>query len=138
MVFRDQAKTYKQFASISSDHGQTWSLPVITEMPDSRAKQSAGNLPDGAAFIVNCPSGSPNRFPLVLSLSNDGQLFDKAFVLRSGGKDLQPKQYHGAFKNPGYNYPKSIVWKNWLYVSYTTNKEDVEITRVPLERLMRK
>jgi hypothetical protein len=62
-------------------------------------------------------------------------VFDKAFVLRRGGADLQPLRYPGRFKRPGYHYPKSIVWNGWLYTSYATNKEDVELTRVPLTGL---
>jgi hypothetical protein len=137
MVFRDQNSTFYQLASESSDRGVTWTTPATTNMPDSRAKQSAGNLPDGSAFLVNCPSGNKDRFPLVITLSKDGEIFDTAFVLRKGGKDLQPLRYEGRYKRPGYNYPKSIVWNGCFYVSYATNKEDVEITRVPLKSLMR-
>jgi hypothetical protein len=135
MVFRDQALTFRQLASISSDRGQTWTEPVLTDMPDSWAKQSAGNLPDGTVFLINCPSGSKKRVPLVITLSRDGEFFDKAFVLRTGGSDLQPMRYEGKHKRAGYNYPKSIVWKGFLYVAYATNKEDVEVTRVPLKSL---
>jgi hypothetical protein len=28
-----------------------------------------------------------------------------------------------------------MVWQGWLYVGYSTNKEDVEYTRVPLSAL---
>jgi hypothetical protein len=47
MVFRDQNSTFHKLASLSADRGQTWTLPVETNMPDSRAKQSAGNLTAG-------------------------------------------------------------------------------------------
>ena len=135
MVFRDQDSSFRQLASESSDRGATWTAPVLTNMPDSRAKQSAGNLPDGTAFLVNEPSGNKARIPLVVTLSKDGRMFDKAFVLRRGGADLQPLRYPGKYKRPGYHYPKSIVWNGWLYSSYSTNKEDVELTRVPLTSL---
>lgn len=61
MVFRDQDSSFRQLASESTDRGVTWATPVLTAMPDSRAKQSAGNLPDGTAFLVNAPSGSIAR-----------------------------------------------------------------------------
>jgi hypothetical protein len=136
MPFRDQNGTFRRLASVSIDRGQHWSKPVVTQMPDSRSKQSAGNLPDGTAYMVGNPVQDKNRFPLVITLSRDGRLFDKAFVLRRGGKDLQKKRFNGKAKNPGYNYPKSMVWQGCLYVSYTTNKEDVEYTRVPLSSLI--
>lgn len=135
MVFRDQDSSFKKLASLSFDNGETWTVPTVIDTPDSRAKQSAGNLPNGTAFMVNNPSGNKNRYPLVIALSQNGFLFDKAFLLRSGGTDLQPLHYEGQYKRTGYSYPKSVVWNNYLYVSYATNKEDVEVTRVPLKSL---
>lgn len=132
MVFRDQGKSFRKLTSISRDHGMTWSQAVETNMPDSRSKQSAGNLPDGTAYMVNNPTGSRDRLPLALTLSGDGEHFGAAYLLRGGDADLQPRRYEGKFKNLGYNYPKSLVWKDFLYVTYTTNKEDVQVTRVPL------
>jgi hypothetical protein len=132
MVFRDQASTFRRLASVSFDRGATWSNPIVTNMPDSRSKQSAGNLPDGTAFQVGNPVDYKLRIPLVVSLSRDGRLFDKAFVLRGGGADLQAQRYPGKAKGRGYSYPKSMVHQGFLYVAYATNKEDVEFTRVPL------
>ncbi|WP_320054337.1 sialidase family protein [uncultured Acetobacteroides sp.] len=135
MIFRDQEGSFRKLAAVSKDNGATWTTPTIIDTPDSRAKQSAGNLPNGIAFMVNNPSGNKNRFPLVVTLSKDGFLFDKAYLLRSGGKDLQPLRFSGKYKRPGYSYPKSVVWGGYLYVSYATNKEDVELTRIPIESL---
>ncbi|GGK23111.1 hypothetical protein GCM10007962_16670 [Yeosuana aromativorans] len=135
MVFRDQNSTFKKLASISKDNGLTWTLPELVDTPDSRAKQSAGNLPDGTAFMVNNPSGNKSRFPLVITLSKDGFLFDKAYLLRSGGKDLQPLRFKGRYKRAGYSYPKSVIWGDYLYVSYATNKEDVQCTKIPIDSL---
>jgi hypothetical protein len=129
MVFRDQESTFRQLASASCDRGATWTTPALTAMPDSRAKQSAGNLPDGTAFLVNAPSGNKTRLPLAVTLSADGILFDRAYLLR-GAANLQPLRNPGKYKRPGYHYPKSVLWNGHLYVAYATNKEDVELTRV--------
>ncbi|SCY06931.1 BNR repeat-like domain-containing protein [Nonlabens sp. Hel1_33_55] len=135
MIFRDQDSSFKKLAAVSHDNAVTWTTPVVVNTPDSRAKQSAGNLPNGTAFMVNNPSGNKDRFPLVLTLSKDGFLFDKAWVLRSGDDDLQPMRFDGKYKRPGYSYPKSVVWGDHLYVSYATNKEDVELTRIHIDNL---
>ena len=132
MVFRDQESTFRQLASLNCDRGASWTTPVPTDMPDSRAKQSAGNLPDGSAFLVNAPSGTKTRAPLVVTLSKDGRMFDRAFTLRAGGAVLPSLRYPGKYKRPGYHYPKSVVWNGSLYVSYATNKEDAQLTRVRL------
>lgn len=138
MIFRDQGSTYKKLASVSHDNGVTWTIPQVVDTPDSRAKQSAGNLPDGTAYMINNPSGNKNRFPLVITLSRDGFIFDKAYLLRSGGADLQPMRYKGRYKSTGFNYPKSVIWGDHLVVSYATNKEDVELTMVPVDSLLYK
>lgn len=130
MTFRDQNGTFLRLASASTDGGNTWSNAELTNMPDSRSKQCAGNLPDGTAYLIGNPVNSKTRIPLAITLSSDGQLFNKAFVLRKGGNDLQTQQYTGKSKTLGYSYPKSTIWENYLYVSYTTNKEDVQLTRV--------
>jgi hypothetical protein len=136
MVFRDQESSFRQLAAESCDRGATWTRPVLTDMPDSRAKQSAGNLPDGTAFLVNAPRADRVRIPLAITLSGDGRVFDRALLLR-GEADLQPRRHEGLYKRPGYHYPKSVVWEHYLYVAYATNKEDVELTRIPLSSLRR-
>jgi PelA/Pel-15E family pectate lyase len=37
----------------------------------------------------------------------------------------------------GYSYPKATIWHDKLYISYSTNKEDVECTIVPLTLLVK-
>ena len=135
MVFRDQAETFLKLASVSHDDGETWSPPVLTNMPDSRSKQSAGNLPDGTAFLVGNPVTSKLRFPLVVALSRDGKVFDRAWLLRRGGRTLPEMRYDGRYKRQGFSYPKSAVIGDWLYIAYATNKEDIEVTRVPVDSL---
>lgn len=134
MVFRDQASSFRQLAAVSTDRGATWTPPTLTTMPDARAKQSAGNLPDGTAFLVNAPNSAKERIPLAVTLSRDGRLFDRSFLLR-GRADLPPLRFAGRYKRPGYHYPKSLVARGCLFVIYATNKEDIEVTRVPLASL---
>jgi len=136
MIFRDQGESFYKLASVSSDEGATWTTPVLTEMPDGRVKQSAGNLPDGTAFMVGNPVNLKQRWPLAIATSPDGQVFDTAWMLRDKN-DLQPIQFEGKYKNLGYSYTKSVQWGDHLYVAYATNKEDVQITRMPLSALMR-
>lgn len=132
MVFRDQSSSFRKMVSLSNDRGETWTEPVVTNIPDARVKQSAGNLPNGTAYLIGNPTGAKRRYPLVALFSDDGIRFDKAVLLRAGGSDLQPQRYPGKAKTLGYNYPKSIVNNGRLYVCYSTNKEDVECTIWPL------
>lgn len=136
MVFRDQASSFRVLRSTSNDDGEHCSLPQITNMPDARAKLSAGNLPNGWTFIVNCPSDSKTRMPLVLSLSENGKTFNRFFMLRNAASNI-PMRYEGKYKRVGFSYPKSWVTEDALYIAYAENKEDIVVTKVPLNALFK-
>ena len=129
MIFRDQNSSFRKLASVSTDQGQSWSPPMLTDHLDARTKQCAGNLPDGTAYMVSCPSGNKMRWPLVLQLSEDGFSWNRTILLRSE-KELPPRRYEGRYKTLGYSYPKAFVWRNKLYIGYSVNKEDVACTIV--------
>lgn len=133
MMFRDQSSSFRKMAALSKDRGETWTKPQLTNLPDGRTKQCAGNLPDGTSFMVSCPANDKRRWPLVLQLSHDGTIFNQALLLRSGNADDLPiRRYEGRYKTLGYSYPKAFVWQGKLYVGYSTNKEDVECTIIPI------
>lgn len=135
MVMRDQGGSYKMLAATSKDRGETWTKSVMTNMPDSRAKQCAGNLPDGTAYLVNNPINTNKpRTPLALTLSTDGKTFTKSWLLRAGD-DLPNQRYSGKAKTLGYSYPKAMISDGWLYVSYSTNKDDVQYSRIPISQI---
>lgn len=143
MIMRDQKSSYFTLAATSTDRGETWTSSVKTNMPDSRAKQCGGNLPDGSAFMVNNPgrvtnsSGTTWRVPLAITMSTDGKTFDRSYLLRSGSDDDYPKQrYSGKSKTLGYSYPKALVHDGYVYVSYSTNKDDAQYTRIPVDNLV--
>lgn len=138
MMFRDQHSTFKKLASLSINRGETWTTPTETNIPDARTKQCAGNLPDGTAYMVCCPSNGKWRWPLVLLLSHDGITFDYAMLLRSGRpEDLPLRKYDGKYKTIGFNYPKAIVSNGNMYIGYSTNKETVCCTIIPIDKLFK-
>ena len=88
--------------------------------------------------MVFNPSGCKIRIPLAIFLSSAGDVFDQDYLLRSGSSDdLQRLRYEGKYKRVGYSYPKSMVWKDHVYVGYATNKEDVQITVIPIAELIK-
>ena len=82
--------------------------------------------------MVSCPSGSKERWPLVLQLSADGITFNKTIILRTK-EQLPPRRYEGKYKTLGYSYPKALFYNGKLYITYSVNKEDVECTIVNLD-----
>ena len=131
MIFRDQASSFRKLASLSFDDGLSWSAPAFTDIPDSRSKQCAGNLPDGSAFIVWNPAMDKSRRLLAMAVSPDGVLFDRAWLLL-GPSDLPPRQFPGRYKTLGYSYPKAFVESNALWIGFSVNKESVALLRLPL------
>ena len=131
MFFRDQASSFVKLASTSTDEGVTWTAPAPTNIPDSRSKQCAGNLPDGRAFWVGNPTGNKSRRALVLALSDDGLLFNHAWLL-AGPEDLPARRHDGRYKTLGYSYPKAVLLNDFLWISFSVNKEDAALVRVPV------
>jgi hypothetical protein len=117
----------------SHDKGQTWSEASQTNYPDSTARTSAGNLPDGTAFIIN--NSMPKKFDrslLTIGLSQDGQVFNRALLIRGEPTKMR---YAGRSKLDGWQYPNAVTWKDTLYVAYSINKEDVAVTQIALKDL---
>ena len=125
MVFRDQASSFRQLRAQSEDGGLSWSRPELTDIVDSRSKQCAGNLGDGRAFMVNNPSGSKDRFPLVIRWSEDGRIFPDTLVLRD---KYPPEMKEGKYKRLGFSYPKACAVGNTVYVAYAVNKESIALS----------
>lgn len=136
MLFRDlwfeaKDRTWKVLWSVSYDNGLNWTEPQLSNIPDSDSMQCAGS--DGkTCWFVNNPVPQRRRVPLTIGVSNDGKFFDRMFLLRS---TPQKRRYDGISKTEGYSYPGCTVWGDFLYVAYATNKEDIEISRIPLKSL---
>lgn len=129
MLFRDQASTFRKLAAVSTDRGETWTPPILTDLTDARSKQCAGNLPDGRAYIVGNPTPAKDRTILAIQWSDDGETFTEPLPLRTPA-DLPPQQYEGKYKTLGYSYPKAFYHNHHLYISYSENKERIVITTV--------
>lgn len=129
MLFRDQASSFRKLSSESRDRGRTWSELYLSDLIDSRSKQSAGNLPDGRAYIVSNPTGSKDRTRLGIAFSTDGTDFSDYIILRDRD-DLSVQQKKGKYKTIGYSYPKTFIHEGYIYISYSENKEKIVITRM--------
>ena len=122
-------------ACTSADGGRTWTSAKQTNFPDSTARTSAGNLPDGTSYIIN--NSAPKQFDrslLTMALSRDGITFNRAYFIRG---EPTKRRYDGKHKIDGWQYPHALVWKNTLYVAYSVNKEDIALTRIALKDLNR-
>ncbi|MCK4850001.1 MAG: exo-alpha-sialidase [Phycisphaerae bacterium] len=133
VFFRDEAQSLRLYASWSDDEGQSWQVPVITDIPDSMSRVSAGRLTDGPCYLVS------NAFPqllwrkyLMLSISSDGEIFDKMYLLAD---EPTTRRIDGRHKEDGYQYPHTLVEGEKLFVAYSVNKEDIEVGIIDLTKL---
>ena len=133
MPLRNTARqrAHRLWLTESRDNGATWSTPVETEFSDTNAKFHFGRLPGGRFYYVGNPIGS-GRTPLVLSLSRDGVVFDRHFIL---GETPYPKRHAGAAKGGEYGYPHTLIHDGHLHVIVSRQKEAVQVVRVALADL---
>ena len=140
-LYRDLESTHRIYASLSRDNGRSWAEPEPTDIPDSPSRSFSGNLPDGRCYLIGNQVAKPfdqkqpqhhTRDPLVISVSRDGIVFDLAAAIRTGAPKIRVRG-HG--KGKGYQYPAATIVGDDLWVLYSIGKEDVAISRVPLDLL---
>lgn len=131
MLIRDNTKSKRILRAISHDGGATWSKPVYTNYPDATSKHFDGLLSNGRYFLVNNPNPDA-RYPLAVSVSDDGWVFRDPKIVR----DAPPETYRARLGGrTGFQYPHALEHNGSLWVIYSTNKADIEVTEVPLSEL---
>ena len=108
--------------------------PAVRSNLYGAANPAAGSLPDGRVFIVG---NSPQRQNMYITVSRDGRLFDRSWLLLHRRlSDYTP----GAMKTQGGpgsgpQYFKPAVAGQSLWLVYSISKEHVGATRVPIGAL---
>lgn len=105
---------------------------MLTNYPDATSKNFTGKLSSGWYFLINNPDPK-RRDPLSISFSRDGWVFSRPVNIRV---DAPPRRYSGRAKPSGsFQYPHAIEYGGSLWVIYSTNKEDIEISEFPITGL---
>lgn len=121
--------------SISSDGGKTWDENVLRAkgFVNSNAKIWGQRLSDSTYATVYNPSEF--RWPLGISLSADGLNYTTLNLVHG---EINPMRYGGNYKSYGPQYIRGIQEGNGtppdknLWVTYSVNKEDIWVSRVPV------
>lgn len=130
MIVRDNSRSKRLIRAVSRDRGKTWSPPVLTNYPDATSKNFTGRLSGGQYFLINNPN-TARRDPLAISFSADGWTFSNPLSIRS---QAPPLRHKGRAKGSGsFQYPHALEHDGSLWVVYSTNKEDIEITQIDLK-----
>ncbi|MDX1938670.1 MAG: six-hairpin glycosidase [Flavihumibacter sp.] len=121
--------------SISKDEGKTWQYNP-TRSPgfvNANAKIWGQKTSDGKYATVYNPSEF--RWPLALSVSDDGLKY-KNLLLVNG--EITSMRYGGAYKSYGPQYVRGIQEMdgkpidNNMWVTYSMNKEDIWVSKIPV------
>lgn len=120
--------------SISIDQGKTWIPPVrAPKFVNSNAKIWGQRTSDGRYATVYNPSEF--RWPLAISISDNG-LDYKNLLLVQG--EISSMRYGGNYKSYGPQYVRGIEEGNGippdsnLWVTYSMNKEDLWVAKIPV------
>ena len=118
-LFRDNQRSGFLYRSFSKDNGRTWSQPAKTNFPDATSKIYGFRLRDGRYILVS--NANPRqRDPLVISISDDGMVFNRMGHL-VGGRHV--------------DYPHVIEHENFLLVAFSGGKQTVEVLKIHLANL---
>ncbi len=126
----------KLWLTQSNDNAQTWTKPIETQFSDNDSKFHFGQLPDGRFYYVGIPDTLHHydRNPLILTISKDGKVFGKSYVIAN---ELYHLRTEGLWKGGQYGYPHTIIHQGYMYVIISRQKEAVEVIRFKLNQLER-
>lgn len=141
---RDEAFSHRLYVSITQNL-QDWPLSRPSDIPDAPSMTVNVQLSDGTVLLVGnqvateFDNGGQQRFydrvPLVVSVSKDGFIFDRAYAIRTDSHRHRVDGVAGRGEGGG-QYPSALVQSGRLYVLYSMAKEDIAITEIPLSELM--
>lgn len=130
-VFKDSLTSW------SDDGGETWSpLKKSTSIVTASGKVWGQRTPDGRYALVYNPSpDGAHRWPLAMQTGDNGIDF---YGLAALVPEISPCRYEGKLKNLGAQYVRGITEANQkpedqaMWITYSVNKEDIWVCRVPV------
>jgi len=125
------------WAALSSDEGKSWSTPVrVPSIVTNGAKTWGQRTDDGRYAIVYNPANfGSHRWPLRVATGDDGIVFENMLLING---DVPPRRYFGRAKDFGLQYVRGISEGDGdppgsdLWVTYSSNKEDMWVSRIPV------
>ena len=124
-------------AALSTDEGKSWTKPVkLPTLIMSGAKVWGQKTADGRfAMVYNPVNDSMRRYPLAVVTGEDAIHFDDLLYVAA---DCSPRRFSGNHKDFGLQYVRGIEEANGkppgndLWVTYSMNKEDIWLSRIPV------
>lgn len=125
------------YAALSADEGRTWSKPVrCPTISETYAKLWGQRTSDGRYALVYDPcEGWQVRRPLAVITSEDGARYARMLAVHG---ETPVQRYVGRYKDIGPQYIRGIAEGNGtppdgaMWLTYSVNKEDIWVSRVPV------
>jgi len=126
----------KSFAALSDDGGNTFSDPVkVNTFVMSGGKMWGQQTEDGRyAISYNPIDQTQYRFPMAIATSDDGIIYDNLLLVQA---EVPARRFYGRWKDFGPCYMRGIIPGNGnppgndMWMTYSMNKEDIWICRIP-------
>lgn len=127
----------KSMTAISDDEGLHFSKPVkAPTLLMAGGKNWGQRTKDGRyAMVYNPVETQEYRFPLIIVTGDDGIIFDNMLLVHG---EVPSRRFYGRWKDFGPNYTRGISEGNGvppgndMFVTYSVNKEDIWVSRIPL------
>lgn len=129
LVAHFRTRTPKRLMRMYSvDHGVSWTEPVVTNFPESGARHHGLRLSNGLYVLLVNPNPQ-GRIPFAIAVSKDGLVYDRIANVRP---EPTRARWEGRAKSAGYHYMRGYEHGGQLYTIYSVNKEDIEVSIIPL------
>lgn len=121
--------------TISNDEGRSWQYNPLRAPGFVNSNAKIWGQKTGDSRYVTVYNPSEFRWPLALSVSNDGLQYKNLLLLNG---EITLMRYGGAYKSYGPQYVRGITEGNGtppgnrFWVSYSMNKEDIWVSSVPV------
>ncbi len=127
----------KSWCALSDDEGKTFSDPVKAETLVMSGGKMWGQQTDDGKYAIsyNPIDQTQYRFPLAVVTSNDGIIYDNLLLIQG---EVPPRRFFGRWKDFGPCYMRGITEGNGnppgsdMWMTYSMNKEDIWICRIPV------
>ncbi len=117
------------YAALKSERADPYPPAVRTNLY-GQAMPVAGELPDGRPWII---CNSPPRTDMYITVSDDGVVFDKTWLLLHIDRKTDDGVCKGAHSGPQY-FQAVTVGPN-IWVVYSIAKEQIGVSKIPVKLL---
>lgn len=126
----------RSMTALSDDGGVTFSKPVKSPTLIMAGGKNWGQATEDGryAMVYNPIESDEYRYPLSVISSDDGIIFDDMLLVQG---EVPPRRFYGRWKDFGPCYVRGIVAGNGnppgndMWLTYSMNKEDIWVSRVP-------